>query len=156
MALFNWLVATEVSEVGTSWFDFYSIGHICLGIAIFLFFSLFYTIPKARGSTPIFSLLFVFIITLILLIAWEVLENTLLFMLDLKFENRLDSFQNIFTDIIMGLLGGLIAWLFAYFTFEKHWKLWPYYTFGIICFAVWLGVFIILRELTFLNSPVIS
>jgi hypothetical protein len=45
--LSNWLLATEISEVGLSWFDFYSIGHLCFGIGLFLFFSLFYTVPKS-------------------------------------------------------------------------------------------------------------
>ena len=75
--IFNWLFAENVSEVGISWFDFYSIGHICFGIGLFLFFSLFYTIPKKKGHTPIFSLLFVFICTLIILGLWELFENTL-------------------------------------------------------------------------------
>ena len=47
--LFNWLIATTTEEVGLSWFDFYSIGHITFGIGIFLFFSFFYTIQKYKG-----------------------------------------------------------------------------------------------------------
>jgi uncharacterized membrane protein YeaQ/YmgE (transglycosylase-associated protein family) len=156
MTLFNWLVATQVSEVGVSWFDFYSIGHICLGIGVFLFFSLFYTIPKSKGSTPLFSLLFVFILSIILLVIWEVVENTVLYWIGLKFEHRLDSPQNIFTDMIMGSIGALLAWFFAYVTFEQDRKVWPYYIFGIICFGLWLGVFIILRHYTLLNTPVFS
>ncbi len=154
--ILNAIIATTSSEVGVSWLDFYSIGHICFGIAIFLFFSLFYTIPKAKGHTPLFSLLFVFILTVIILIAWEILENTLLFVINLKFEDRVDSPQNIFTDIVFGILGGLGAWVFAYMTFEKDRKVWPYYTFGILAFILWLGVFIILRNLTLHNAPIFS
>ncbi|TFG30465.1 MAG: DUF2585 family protein [Promethearchaeota archaeon] len=154
--ILNEIIATTSSEVGISWFDFYSIGHICLGIGVFLFFSLFYTIPKSKGKTPIFSLLFVFILTIIILIAWEILENTLLLVMNLKFEDRNDSPQNIFTDMIFGTLGGLVAWIFAYITFEKDKKVWPYYTFGLIAFALWLVIFIILRNLTLHNAPIIS
>ena len=150
------IIATKTSEVGVSWFDFYSIGHICFGIGVFLFFSLGYTIPKAKGRTPLFSLFFVFIVTLFILVAWEILENTLLFLSNLKFEDRPDSFRNIFTDILFGILGAIGTWIFAYITFEKDKKIWPYYMFGILGLILWLGVFIILRYLTFMNSPVFS
>ena len=146
--ILNEIIATTTSEVGVSWLDFYSIGHICFGIGVFLFFSLFYSIPKARGDTPILSLLAVFILTFIILIAWEVIENTLFVILNLKFENRMDSPQNIFTDMVFGIIGALCAWIFAYVSFEKERKHWPYYIFGLISFALWIGVFIILRHLT--------
>ena len=150
------IIATNTSEVGLSWFDFYSIGHICFGIGAFLFFSLFYTIPKAKGRTPLFSLFFVFILTFIILIAWEIVENIILFSLNLKFNERQDSPQNIFTDIMFGILGALCTWIFAYATFEKDKKTWPYYIFGLIGLTLWLGVFIILLKLTFWNSQIIS
>jgi uncharacterized membrane protein YeaQ/YmgE (transglycosylase-associated protein family) len=154
--LLNEIIATTTNEVGISWLDFYSIGHICFGIGIFMFFSLFYTIPKAKKSTPMFSLLFIFILTLIILSLWEILENTILLLVNLKFEDRLDSPQNIFTDMLFGILGALGAWFFAKWVFEKEKKVWPYYVFGLISFALWLGIFIILRYLTFMNSPIIS
>lgn len=146
--LFNWLIATDISEVGISWFDFYSIGHICYGIGLFLFFSLFYTIPKKRGAIPIFSLLFVFILTMIFVILWEVVEHFVFLDLGWKFEDRPDSLQNMSTDVLLGALGGLGTWLFAYLTFEKDKNSFAYYTFGIIGFGVWLCVFIILRYMT--------
>jgi len=142
------IIATNASEVGQSWFDFFSIGHICFGIGVFLFFSLCYSIPKARGDTPIFSLLAVFILTFIILIAWEVVENTLFLELGLKFGNRRDSPRNIFTDIVFGSLGALGMLLWAYEAFEKGKKHWPYYVFGLIMFVIWLGVFSIFRFLT--------
>ena len=153
--LLNELIATEIDEVGTSWFDFYSIGHICFGIGLFLFFSLFYTIPKKKGKTPIFSLLFVFILTIVCSIIWEILENILFLEMGWKFEGRADSWQNITTDILLCAIGGLGTWLFAYITFEKEKSAFAYYTFGVIGFGVWLGIFIILRYLTFQNSPII-
>ena len=153
--LFNEWFATTIEEVGQSWFDFYSIGHICFGIGLFLFFSLFYTIPKKRGKIPIFSLLFVFICTMICVILWELVENTIFYDLGWKFENRRDSWQNITTDIIFGALGGLGTWLFAYLIFEKDRNAWGYYIFGILGFTLWISVFIVLRYLTLKNSPII-
>ncbi len=149
--LFNEIIATTREEVCISWFDFYSIGHICFGIGAFLLISLFYTIPKAKGKVPFFSLMVVFILSMIAFVVWEVIENYVFFWLGLghlKFEGRVDSLQNMTTDIFLGALGGLGAWIFAYMTFEKDKKIWPYYTFGIISLCLWLGVFIILRYLT--------
>ncbi len=146
--LFVDLFASDPSQVGLAWFDFYSIGHICFGIGVFLFFSLFYTVPKNKGHTPIFSLLFVFICTMIIIIIWEVFENTLFIEIGWKFEGRADSWQNITTDILVGVLGGLGSWLFCYIIFIKEKNIWAYYIFGIIGFAIWLVVFIILRIYT--------
>jgi len=153
--IFNEWFATEVSEVGISWFDFYSIGHICFGIGLFLFWSLFYTIPKKKGKVPIFSLLFVFMLTIACAIIWEIVEHIVLLNLGLKFENRPDSWQNMSTDVFLCAVGGLGTWLFAYLTFEKEKSSFAYYTFGLIGFGVWISVFIILRYLTFQNSPII-
>ena len=146
--LFVDLFASDPSQVGLAWFDFYSIGHICFGIGVFLFFSLFYTVPKNKGHTPIFSLLFVFICTMIIIIIWEVFENTLFIEIGWKFEGRADSWQNVTTDILVGVLGGLGSWLFCYIIFIKEKNIWAYYIFGIIGFAIWLVVFIILRIYT--------
>ena len=146
--LFVDLFASDPSQVGLAWFDFYSIGHICFGIGVFLFFSLFYTVPKNKGHTPIFSLLFVFICTMIIIIIWEVFENTLFIEIGWKFEGRADSWQNITTDILVGAVGGLGSWLFCYIIFIKEKNIWAYYIFGIIGFAIWLVVFIILRIYT--------
>lgn len=146
--LFVDLFASDPSQVGLAWFDFYSIGHLCFGIGVFLFFSLFYTVPKNKGHTPIFSLLFVFICTMIIIILWEVLENTLFIEMGWKFEGRADSWQNITTDILIGAVGSLGSWLVCYIIFVKEKNIWAYYIFGIIGFALWLVVFIILRIYT--------
>ena len=148
--------ATDTSEVGISWFDFYSFGHLCFGIGLFLFFSLFYTIPKRKyGTTPIFSLLFVFLLTMICSVIWEIVENLVFLDLGLKFEDRADSWQNITTDLLLCAFGGLGTWLFAYITFEKDKNVFAYYAFGLIGFGVWICVFMVLRYITFQNSPII-
>jgi len=145
--ILNEIIATKASEVGVSWFDFFSIGHICFGIGVFLFFSLGYSIPKSRGDTPILSLLAVFILTFIILIAWEVVENTLFIDIGWKFGDR-DSPRNILTDIVLGTIGALSMLLWAYEAFEKDKKHWPYYVFGLIMFVIWLLVFGVFGFLT--------
>ena len=146
--LFVDLFATDPSMVGIAWFDFYSIGHLCFGIGVFLFFSLFYTVPKHKGKVPIFSLLFVFILTIAILILWEALEYFLFIDLGWKFEGRADSWQNITTDLLIGMFGAIISWIFCHEVFVKDKNIWAYYLFGIIGFTIWLVVFMILRAFT--------
>jgi hypothetical protein len=155
--LSNWFIAESVEEVGLSWFDFFSIGHICMGIGIFLIFSLFYTIPmsKEEGTSQILLPLWaVWVITVLAGIAWEFIENILFYELGIKFENRLDSIPNIITDILFVGVGGLGSWLFAHLVFSSpHRKIWPYYVFGLIGLGLWIGVFLILRYIT-LEAPI--
>ncbi len=149
--IFNWFIALDVSEVGISWFDFFSIGHICMGIGIFLLFSLFYTIPmsKSNGTGQVkLPLWGVFLITVGIAILWEFIENILLYHFGLKFEGRRDSVANIVTDIIFVGVGGLGMWILAHLIFKYNKKVWPYYVIGIIGLALWIGVFLILRYFT--------
>jgi hypothetical protein len=148
--IFNWFIAENVNEVGISLFDFYSLGHICMGIGVFLFFSLFYTIPmsKQEGYEQVgMPLWVVWIITIIIGVAWEFVENIIFFEWGIKFEGRQDSILNIISDISLVGLGGLGTWLFAHLIFKYHKKVWPYYLFGIIGFGIWFGFFIIARYL---------
>lgn len=146
--LFVDLFATDPSMVGIAWFDFYSIGHLCFGIGVFLFFSLFYTVPKHKGNVPIFSLLFVFILTIAILILWEALEYFVFIDLGWKFEGRADSWENITTDLLIGAFGGIVSWIFCHEVFVKDKNIWAYYIFGVIGFALWIVVFMVLRALT--------
>jgi len=149
----NWLIAETSAEVGQSFLDFYSIGHLCGGIAIFLFFSLFYTIPmsKDEGASQVYLPLWaIWLITITIGIIWEIVENTILWEFNLKFEGRLDSIENLVMDIIFVAIGGLSSWLFAHLIFRYHKKPWPYYAFGIFNLIIWLGIFIIWRYITLL------
>ena len=145
------LVATTPDEVGIAALDFYTIGHICMGIAIFLVFSLFYTIPmKSKGdSRVLMPLWLIWIITVACGIAWEYFENTIFIELGWKFEGRKDSILNSITDIIFVGVGGLGMWWLAKKLFDKGKYTFLYYFLGILGFALWIGVFIVLRSATF-------
>ncbi|MFX1238178.1 MAG: hypothetical protein ACFFAS_12220 [Promethearchaeota archaeon] len=142
------IIALSSDKVGLCALDFFSFGHICLGIAIFLLISLLYTIPKHKGHTPIISLLLVFILTVIALVLWEVIENTLLFEIGWKFEDRRDSPINITTDILFGILGALGMWLLCHIVFDKEKKIGYYYIFGGLCLAFWIIFYIVGRVFT--------
>lgn len=148
LLLLSELIATSIEEVGVSWFDFYSIGHICFGVGVFLFFSLFYTIPKANDHNPWFPWWLIIVITIAVLIIWEFLENILFIAIGIKFEGRPDSVQNISTDLILGFLGMLVAFLIAHNEIDHDKNIWGYYIFGIISFAIWLVFFFVLRYFT--------
>ena len=153
MLLNNW-IATNISEVGISAFDFYSIGHICMGIAIFLIFSLFYTIPHSSegDSRVIIPLWLCFIFTVLCGIGWEYLENVYFIEWGIKFEDRLDSLPNMITDVILVGVGALGMWGLAHLIFENHKNVWLYYICGILGFIFWLTVYGGLRYLTYFVS----
>lgn len=151
MAVFNWLIATNIDEVGISVFDFYSIGHICMGIGLFLFFGLLYTIPMAKDDDSQIKLPLwgVFVLTVIAGIAWEFIENVVLIELGLKFENRADSIFNLVSDIFLVAAGGLSFWWITYRVFSRGSNITAYYVVGFIIFAIWLFIFVILRYVTY-------
>ncbi len=150
--ILNEIIATTVDEVGLSWFDFFSIGHITFGIAVFLIFSLFYTVPVvSKDEDYIMPPWLVFVLTIVVLVVWEFLENILMFAWGMKFEGRQDSWQNITTDILLGVVGALCSWGFAALIIKKDKNIWDYYIFGIVSFAIWLIFFFIFRELTLYN-----
>jgi hypothetical protein len=143
-------IATTPDLVGIAAFDFYSIGHICMGIGIFLFFSLFYTIPRhGKGNTRVLLPLWdVRIITVACGILWEYVENTVFIDLGIKFEGRADSTINIITDIIFVGIGGLAMWYLAHKIFEEGKFTFFYYLLGIVGFLLWISIFIVLRSAT--------
>jgi len=110
------------SEVGVSWFDAYSLVHVGFGIFLFLLLSLLHTIPKWL------SMLSVFILTILGLIGWEIIENTLFLALGIKVSGKIDNPQNLTSDMIFGILGaGFLLIVFNIFYEEKKWV---YYVIG--------------------------
>ena len=145
--ILNEIIATIPEQVGLAWLDFYSIGHICFGLGVFLFLSLFYVIPKHRGHTEWVALWFLFILAIGVLVLWEVIENTLFMSMGIKFEGRADSIENLSTDLLFGFVGVIINCVAAKAIVKKN-KMWGYYIPGIIAFGLWLGIFFIARFYT--------
>jgi hypothetical protein len=121
---------TTGSEVGISWFDAYSLVHVGIGVSIFFFLSLLHTIPKFQSKKEWLSMLSVFILTIFLLIGWEIIENTLVLALGIKASGKIDSPQNLTSDLIFGILGaGFLLIVFNIFYEEKKME-WVYYVIG--------------------------
>jgi hypothetical protein len=101
------------SLVGRKAIDFYSWGHICFGIATFLLLSLIDNVPTYVTGMLIYIIPWWTMIVLVIAVAiiWEILENTLLLSLSLKFEGRRDSFTNATWDVIFAIIGSTSIWI---------------------------------------------
>jgi len=149
---FNWFWAVDPSEVGRSLLDYFSFGHICMGIVVFALLSIISTIRnffdpnnfKVKNS----HWLAFFIGTLIFAIFWEIIENTLLYQWGMKYANRQDSVVNAIFDIILGGLGALICCGFAYLMYYKVKKC-EFPWFYLFCSLSFILFFIIYAELKF-------
>ena len=81
-------------------------------------------------------------------IGWEIIENTILWKLGVKFENRRDSFFNAFFDIIFVILGGLSTWLLKWIIMDVMGQLgrWFYISalvlFVLILIAYFIGFYV--------------
>ncbi|MHA1280989.1 MAG: hypothetical protein ACTSQP_00670 [Promethearchaeota archaeon] len=107
------IVGTDKDEVGRSPIDYFSWGHVDMGIAAFLLLSLINTIPSLIDKTLIYIIPYFLMLILVIVVAivWEILENTLLLEWGFKFEGRKDSFVNALWDIIFVIIGGLYMWI---------------------------------------------
>ena len=149
--LFNWLWATLPSEVNSSVFDFFSFGHICMGIVVFALLSLISTLrnlidPKNFKVKMSHWLAFL-IGTIIFGIFWEFVENTLIYEWGLKYQNRQDSIVNAIFDIILVGLGCLICLGGAYFLYEKikKYQYVLFYIFDSLTFILFYVIYLALQ-----------
>ncbi|TXT63851.1 MAG: conserved membrane protein of unknown function [Promethearchaeota archaeon] len=105
--------------VGRSPWDFYSWGHIDMGIAAFIFFSLFITIPEFifGPGGGFFPWWLAFLLTILVGILWEIVENTVIYYLGWRPGGK-DSALNAAWDMIFVTIGGGVMWLFQWLIME--------------------------------------
>ena len=122
--------------VGRSPWDYYSWGHIAFGIGGFSLFSLIITLGEFLvGASPLpwyFVLLFVVIAGII----WEIIENTILWRLGLKYGNRKDTLINAFFDILFVLIGAIGTWLLKWIIMDVMLVRGLWFYVSAICFFV--------------------
>jgi len=137
-------IGLDADYVGRSPLDFYSWGHIALGIATYLLLSLLITIPEALGGNALIHWWLIIVIVLIILLVWEFVENVILWSLGWKFEDRQDSMVNFLFDIIFGAIGACTMWLSAWIIMIVLGALgrW-YYIFGAILFGIIILAYLI-------------
>jgi hypothetical protein len=149
-ALIGWPIIHVIGEpISIAVFDFWSMGHLLLGIAFFIIAFTIYFIWRNREIHPeIISIhsvkipaprkMFIsWIISVIAAIVWEIVENTLGIYLEMK--PILDSPLNLISDIIIWSIGGLIAWYITHLMFVSQRYIIVFYVYGITTLLV--GVF---------------
>ncbi len=144
------IIGLTREEAGQCLFDFFSIGHMAFGLAVFLIMSLFYVIPytSKKDSRVLMPLWLCYVLSIIILIVWEFIENILLYNLGWKFEDQQDSIYNVISDIVIGSIFAGINYLACIKIINKGKNKWAYYIPGIIAFFIWLFIFFILRGFT--------
>jgi len=105
-------VASSKSQTGKAPIDYFSWGHVDLGIASFLLLSLINCLPSYFEDELIYFIPYwlMLVIVFVVAILWEILENTLFVAIGIKFEGRRDSLINATWDVIFGMIGGLATW----------------------------------------------
>ncbi len=106
------MIATSREETGRKPLDYFSWGHLGMGVGVFLLWSLINLIPSMinQAIVNIVPFWFSIVLTIITAIGWEIIENTLFVSIGLKFEHRRDSLANAIADILFVIVGGLIMW----------------------------------------------
>jgi hypothetical protein len=104
-------VGTVENYLSRAPWDFYSWGHIAFGIASFSLLSLMITITEIIIGPAIIAWWFILLLTFLVGVIWEILENTVIFWWGWRPHNRRDSFVNAFWDIIFVTAGGAFTWL---------------------------------------------
>ncbi|MHA2280310.1 MAG: hypothetical protein ACXAC5_05625 [Promethearchaeota archaeon] len=135
--------------VGRSPLDFYSWGHIAFGIGAFSILSLIITVFELIFGVPA-TMPWWWILSFVIIVgvAWEIIENTILWRLGVKYENRRDSFINALFDIIFVILGGLATWLLKWIIMDAlgQYGRWFYLSavilFALVLIAYFIGFYV--------------
>lgn len=154
-ALFNIpVIAIDTPDISIASFDYWTIGHFLWGVALFVvFFTIGWIIknltgnPQAPVNPPGFEKFVIYwIITLIIAGIWEIVENTLLYIVGIKVE--LDSAANIITDITIWAIGGAVSWYLTDLMFLSEKYIRAYYIYGVMCLIMGLLIFVVFGFMT--------
>ena len=154
-ALFNIpVIAIDTPDISIASFDYWTIGHFLWGVALFvIFFTIGWIIknltgnPQAPVNPPGFEKFVIYwIITLIIAGIWEIVENTLLYIVGIKVE--LDSAANIITDITIWAIGGAVSWYLTDLMFLSEKYIRAYYIYGVMCLIMGLLIFVVFGFMT--------
>ena len=149
--IFSGLWATLSIEVGQSVFDFFSFGHLAMGIVVFSLLSLISTLrnifdPKHFKVQKSHWMWFL-VGTVIFAIFWEVVENTLILQWGLKHMNQADSIINAISDIVLGGVSALICVVIAYLLYEKvrKYEFLLFYLSNTLLFILFFVIYLVLK-----------
>ncbi|MFW9882514.1 MAG: hypothetical protein ACFFG0_56350 [Candidatus Thorarchaeota archaeon] len=142
------VLALDQSDVSIASFDYWSLGHFLWGVGLFVAaFTIGWIIKNLTGSPKdpinepeVKSFIMYWIIILIIAGLWEVIENTILYMVEIKVE--FDSAANIITDITIWGIGGCVSWYMTDLMFLSDKYLRAYYIYGFISLTMGITIFI--------------
>lgn len=148
----NDVLAISKDDVGRSAIDYFTWGHVAMGVATFLLVSLINTIPSLFEGMLIYVIPYwlMLVLSFIVAVVWELMENTLFVDIGIKFEGRRDSFLNATWDVIFVCLGSLIMWIIKGVMVNMvgvH-LIPAYYIVGIIGFMIVIIAFLIGKAIT--------
>ena len=146
------VVATSKDQTGRAPWDYFSWGHVAMGIMSFLLLVLINIIPTYVDEELVYIIpyWFMLVLTICVGIGWEIIENTIFVETGLKFENRRDSFANATWDVIFVIMGALYIWILKGIMINLigvHLIL-AFYIVGIVSFVVVIIGFLIGRAMT--------
>ncbi|MFX1237541.1 MAG: hypothetical protein ACFFAS_13380 [Promethearchaeota archaeon] len=148
------VIADSKDEVGITPIDYFSWGHIDMGIGSFILLSLINIVPtlieKAEEQINNIPWWLMIVIVIIIMICWELFENTVLYKFGAKFENRKDTLVNATWDVIFGIIGGFYMWIIkgALVNLIGVEMIPAYFIVGIITFLICLIGFFIGRAIS--------
>ncbi|MFX0156232.1 MAG: hypothetical protein ACFE9Q_17050 [Candidatus Hodarchaeota archaeon] len=142
------VIALNEPEISIASFDYWTIAHFLWGVSLFVIaFTIGWIVKNRTGSPkdpinePEFkSFVLYWIIIMIIAGAWELIENTILYLVDIKV--KFDSAANILTDITIWGIGGSVSWYMTDLMFLSDKYLRAYYIYGFMCLTMGLIIFI--------------
>ncbi len=148
------VVALDTPDISIASFDYWSIGHFLWGVSLFVLAFTFGWIIKNLTGVPkdpinepeLKSFVLYWIIIIIIAGLWEVIENTLLYMVGIKVE--FDSAANVITDITIWGIGGCVSWYMTDLMFLSDKYLRAYYIYGIMCLIMGVLIFVVFGFIT--------
>jgi hypothetical protein len=146
------MVAETKDETGRAPWDYFSWGHVAMGIMSFLLLVLINIIPTYVDQALVYIIPYwlMLVLTICVGIGWEIIENTIFVKWGIKFENRRDSLINAFWDVLFVIIGALYVWIIKGIMVNLigvHLIL-EFYIVGIVSFIVILIAFFIGRAMT--------
>lgn len=115
------------TRVGHAWIDYFTWGHIAMGLGIYPVSYLIVGLIIPVGVSAISM-----VVCAVLAWLWEVFENNLMWSWGMKFENRKDSINNLLGDQMWVMLGAILMWIASIILIEFSIAFWWFYVLAAI------------------------
>ncbi len=146
------IIAETKDQTGRAPWDYFSWGHVDMGIMSYLLLVLINIIPTYVDQALVYIIPYwiMLVITIVVGLVWELIENTIFVATGIKFENRRDSFINALWDVIFVIIGALYIWILKGVMVNLNGVMLipAFYIVGIVSFIVVLIAFFIGQAMT--------